>query len=164
MPNQIKLYRKRYIPNEIIHLKDDVLLVHKDNLLITKWNTLKPRKDIDHGISAYFINDGLKVSKIYDGNNNIVYWYCDIIHTYSDQSKNSIVFEDLLVDVVVYKDGTMNILDLDELGTALNENLITASMAAEALQKLDFLLRLIYSNNFHTLTDPIEQIELSLKE
>ncbi|MBQ2320552.1 MAG: DUF402 domain-containing protein, partial [Lachnospiraceae bacterium] len=63
----LKLFRRRFIPEEIVELKDDkILSIDKtNNIIITKWNVLKPRNDIDHGISAYFINDGIKVSKIF---------------------------------------------------------------------------------------------------
>ena len=37
------IYRKRLIPNECIPLKNDIILHADDLLLITKWNTLKPR-------------------------------------------------------------------------------------------------------------------------
>lgn len=150
------------MPNEIIHLKDDELLIYEDNLLITKWKTLKPRKDIDHGVSAYFLDMGFKISKIYDRNDTIVYWYCDIIHTVPNPLTNSIVFHDLLVDVVVYENGSTKVLDLDELGQALTLNLIDTSTLIEALDKLNSLLNIIYSNNFNTLTQYIENIEATI--
>lgn len=46
----IHLYRRRYMPDETVELKDDLILYRDDNILVTKWNILKPRKDIDHGI------------------------------------------------------------------------------------------------------------------
>lgn len=160
MNDHIKLYRKRYIPNEIIHLKDDEILFFDKNLIITKWNTLKPRKDIDHGLSAYFIDKGIKVSKIYDKNNSIVYWYCDIIHVNEDLSKQSIIFDDLLVDVIIYEDGTVKIVDLEELAEALELNLINSQTISEALVVLNNLLQIIYSGNFQSLANFINEIEL----
>ena len=32
-------------------------------------------------MSCYYIKEGFKVSKFLDDNDNIVYWYCDIIET-----------------------------------------------------------------------------------
>lgn len=160
MVNPIDLYRKRYIPNEIIHLKDDKILIHEKNLIITKWNTLKPRNDIDHGISAYFIDKGIKVSKIFDKNSSIVYWYCDIIHVNEDFENHSIIFEDLLVDVIIYENGTVKILDLDELADALEKNLIKTQTVTEALRILNKLLEIIYSGNFYTLCNYINDVEM----
>ena len=36
------LYRKRLIPEECVLLKDDVILYMDDNVIVTKWVTLKP--------------------------------------------------------------------------------------------------------------------------
>ena len=55
----IRLYRRRYVPDEITELKDDKILMAKDDIIVTNWNVLKPRKDIDHGISIYYIEKGL---------------------------------------------------------------------------------------------------------
>ena len=46
------LYRKRLIPEECIPLKDDIILYMDDEVIVTKWNTLKPRKDFHHGYSC----------------------------------------------------------------------------------------------------------------
>lgn len=157
--NALKLYRKRFIPNEIIHLKDDKILVHSNDLIITKWDTLKPRKDIDHGISAFFIDKGIKVSKIFDKDNRVVYWYCDIINTIVDNHDSSIIFEDLLIDVIVYEDGFVKVVDTGEVADALEQSLITQDIAVKALHILDSLLCIIYSGNFSELQNVINEVE-----
>lgn len=159
MQEPISLYRKRFIPNEIVHLKDDIILHYENNLIITKWNTLKPRPDTARGISAYYIDLGFKVSKIYDKNDNLVYWYCDIITTDSFQNEQSIIFEDLLVDVVVYEDGFIKVLDVGELAQALDKDLITPSQLKRALHILDNLLQIIYTGQFHIYQQIINDIE-----
>lgn len=159
--NNPVLYRKRFIPNEMIPLKDDIILTYTDDLIITKWITLHPRKDIAWGISAYFIKDGYKVSKIYNRNNHIVYWYCDIIQTQKITEKNTVIFEDLLIDVLLYEDGTIHICDLDELADALELNLITQKESLYAIRTLDSLLKTIYQGRFPELQDIINQSELA---
>lgn len=154
------LYRRRYIPDELIHLKDDIILVMESDLIITKWETLHPRKDIARGISAFYLKDGYKVSKIYDKNNHIVYWYCDIIQVKKDTEKNTVIIEDLLIDVVLYEDGKIRILDLDELAEALEKKLITQEEATKALRTLDSLLKVIYSGNFASLQETVNRSEL----
>lgn len=154
------LYRKRVIPNELIPLKDDVILVQKDNLIITKWNTLHPRKDIAWGLSAYYIDHGFKVSKIFDKENHLVYWYCDIIHTKFDSNLNTIIFEDLLLDVIVYENGVVHVIDLDELVDAMDLELISQDTAKDALRTLDSLLKIIYSGKFDILMAPVNEAEL----
>jgi hypothetical protein len=39
LPN---LYRKRFIPEELTLLKDDIILQNDKDLIITKWVTLHP--------------------------------------------------------------------------------------------------------------------------
>lgn len=156
----IKLYRKRLIPNEMTLLKDDVILYQSDNLIITKWNTLKPRIDIHHGVSAYFLDKGFKISKIYDKNNQLVYWYCDIISTEYLSKTNSFVFLDLLIDVVVYENGFYKVLDLLELSDAMNLSLVTPSQITFALKSLNTLLDIIYNNKFYDYANHINSMEI----
>lgn len=157
--NAPQLYRRRFIPNELIHLKDDIILVSEPDLIITKWVTLHPRKDICRGISAYYTDMGFKISKIYDKNDKIVYWYCDIIQVKRDSDKNTVTIEDLLIDVILYEDGTMHIMDLDELGEALDKKLITPAEAGHALRTLDHLLKIIYGGLFDSYKATINKAE-----
>ena len=54
MTNPI-LYCKRIIPEEKILLKDDTIIECNEEMIITKWNTLKPRDDFHHGYSIYYL-------------------------------------------------------------------------------------------------------------
>jgi predicted RNA-binding protein associated with RNAse of E/G family len=153
------LYRRRFIPNELIPLKDDIILVMNDDLIITKWNTLHPRNDISRGVSAYFLTEGFKVSKMYNRDNKVVYWYCDIIQINKDAEKNTVIVEDLLIDVILYDDGTIRILDIDELSDALEQCLITQAEATKALRTLDHLLKLIYEGHFDNFKEYVNQAE-----
>ena len=99
------LYRKRLIPEECILLKDDELLYRDEKKIITRWNTLRPKKDLHHGFSCYFLDKGIKVSKFYKADGSLICWYCDIVtHSY-DKATDTYVFTDLLADVLVYPDG-----------------------------------------------------------
>jgi predicted RNA-binding protein associated with RNAse of E/G family len=153
------LFRKRFIPNELIPLKNDIILVHEKNLIITKWLTLHPRTDIAHGISAFYMDKGYKISKIYNKHDQVVYWYCDIIQTKNDPIKNTVLFEDLLIDVILYEDGRMRIVDLDELCEALRLKLISQAEVIYALQALNSLLEIIYQGHINTLQAPVNQAE-----
>lgn len=154
------LYRRRFIPDELIPLKDDVVLKMDQAFILTKWVTLHPRKDIARGISAFYLDQGFKVSKIYDKKDNLVYWYCDIIQSKPEPEKNTIIIEDLLIDVILYNDGSIRIMDLDELAEALEQQLITQQETTYALRTLNNLLKIISEGHFHTLQEPINQIEL----
>ena len=101
----LKLFRRRIIPEECVLLKDDRILYQDREVIVTRWNTLKPKKTLHHGYSCYFLERGYKVSKFYDHSGNLISWYCDIVSHTFDEAENTYVFTDLLVDVVVYPDG-----------------------------------------------------------
>ncbi len=155
----LKLYRKRLIPNECVFLKDDIILHQDSEVIITKWNTLHPKKTLHHGYSCYFLERGFKVSKFYDHDDQLISWYCDIIsHTY-DPAANTYVFTDLLADVIIYPDGFVRVVDLDEMADALRDGLITSEELQTALRHLDKLLSLIYKGAFPKLQKYIEDYE-----
>lgn len=153
------LYRKRIIPEECIALKDDIILFQDEDIIITKWHAIKPKKELHHGYSCYFLKDGYKISKFYKEDNSLMYWYCDIIKYSYTPNTNTYIFTDLLADVLIYPDGFVKVVDIDEIAEALNIGMITASDVSQALYSLDRLLKIIYSNQFHTLQKKIEDIE-----
>lgn len=155
--SDFKLYRKRLIPEECILLKDDIILEETNNLIVTKWNTLKPRRDFHHGYSCYFLEYGFKISKFYKEDNSLLYWYCDIVEYDYDKSENSLIVLDLLADVVIYPDGYIKILDIDELAIALEKKLCSPELVSGALRKLDHLLNIIYDDKFEVLSSKIDK-------
>ncbi len=152
-----KLYRRRFIPDETVYLKDDEIIFIDENVIVTKWNVLKPRKDFIRGYSCFFLNEGYKVSKFINASNECIYTYCDIVKTNFNHDTNTYVFEDLLVDVVIYPDGMVKVLDLAEISEALDKQLITIEMAKEALELTDSLLNTIYLGKFDIYADVLEK-------
>lgn len=150
--SNIQLYRRRFIPNELKLLKDDRILYLDDERIITAWNTLKPRSDFTSGISVYYRREGYKISAHYDADGNFTRWYCDIILE-ENPAENQIIFHDLLIDVVIYPDGSVRIVDFDEAADALEKELITPDMLSRALRSTDKLLHFIYQNRLSELTE-----------
>lgn len=154
------LYRKRLIPEECVLLKDDIIIVCDEDIIITKWNALKPKKDLHHGYSCYFLKEGYKVSKFYKPDNTLLYWYCDIVDFSYTKSNNTMIVTDLLADVVVYPDGFVKIIDLDELVEALDQKKITQKDLKKSLIRINNLLQIIYRGDFIELQKKIEDSEL----
>ncbi|MDR1532268.1 MAG: DUF402 domain-containing protein [Clostridiales bacterium] len=146
------LLRRRFIPDETTVLADDKILALDNDLIITLWRTLKPRKDIAGGCSIYFLKKGFKVSRCLDANGVCVYTYCDIFECEYDGGSNTYSFNDLLIDVLVYPDGFVKVVDLGELSQALSLGLITVDMAKLALERADSLLDIIYGGRLAELT------------
>ena len=153
------LYRKRLIPQECVLLKDDVILECSEDIILTKWCALKPKKYLHHGYSCYFPKEGIKVSKFYTEDNSLLYWYCDIVDYEYKKDSNELVVTDLLADVIIYPDGFVKVVDLDELVTALNDGLITLDQLKLSITRLDKLLNIIYEDKFDILTQNIDQAE-----
>ncbi len=157
--SEMKLYRKRIIPEECILLEEDQVLHRDQEVIVTKWNTIRPKKTLHHGYSCYFLERGFKVSKFYDHEGKLISWYCDIItHSY-DEATDTYVFTDLLVDVIVYPDGFVRVVDLDELADAARDGLIGKEELQLALRRTDKLLSLIYKGAFGKLQRYIEEYE-----
>ena len=146
--SDIKIYRKRIIPAECIELKDDVIVEQREDRIITKWKTLKPKKEFDHGTSCYFLNDGIKVSKFYREDGSLLYWYCDIVNYEFSENGNILTVTDLLADVVIYPTGRIKVMDLDELAEAYEGELITKQQMSACLRQLNALLTLIDRDKF----------------
>lgn len=157
MPTPI-LYRKRIIPDECVLLKDDKILHRDEQIIVTGWNSLKPRKDLHHGYSCYFLKEGYKVSKFYKEDNSLLYWYCDIVEYDYHPDTDTYIVTDLLADVIIYPDGFVKVVDIDELVTALNEKLISEDTLKKSLLNLNSLLEIIYSGTFDKLTEPINNL------
>lgn len=154
------LYRRRLIPMECIPLKDDIIIAQNDEFLATSWISLHPKQDFSHGCSCYFLREGIKVSKIYRADDTLLYWYCDIVDYAFDPGDSSLTVTDLLADVILYPEGRMEVVDLDELAEALERGLITKEQMTSCLRSLNHLLTLIYRDKFCRLQAPFHQLGL----
>lgn len=151
------LYRKRLIPEECILLKNDTVLYRDEKIIVTGWNSLKPRKDLHHGYSCYYLQEGFKVSRFYREDGSLIFWYCDIVDYDYNAATDTYIVTDLLADVIVRPDGFVKVVDLDELATARKSGILTEDMLMKALLRLDALLRVIYADEFHALQEPTER-------
>lgn len=157
------LYRKRIIPNECILLKDDEILSWDNERIVTRWHALRPKKDLHHGYSCYFLKEGYKVSKFYRADSSLLYYYCDIISHEYTASEHKLVVTDLLADVIIYPDGFVKVVDLDELARAAENGSLPFSQLKSALLSCNTLLSLIYAGRLGELTAFIEAYENKIK-
>ena len=142
------LYRKRIIPEECVPLVDDVILHMDEDTIMTKWNTLHPKKNLHHGYSCYFLKEGYKISKFLREDDSLLYWYCDIIKTDYDKDTNTYVITDLLADVIMFPDGFVKVVDIDEIAQTLREGKLPREDVISLLESLDKLLKIVYSQDF----------------
>lgn len=150
------LFRRRYIPDELIHLKDDEVILYDNEIIVTKWKVLKPRTDFTNGFSCYYLKKGFKISKFYN-KSELLYTYCDIIEP-EFHNENKIIINDLLIDVVIENNGFVKIIDLDEIPIAMDKGIISINSVKKALTITNELLSLIYSGQLNELLKPISEI------
>ena len=147
----LKIYRRRYIPNEFIDLKKDERVSLDENYLVTRWKPIRQREDFSAGVSVYCLKEGWKISNIMDEEGNTLEWYCDICEFIIDDENNTFTSNDLLLDVILYPNGRELILDADEAADALEQGLITKEQMIKALRSFNSLLEVIRHGEFDNL-------------
>lgn len=152
----MKIYRKRYIPNEIVDISEDEVLYKDKKLIITKWLPINPRSDMASGMSYTMLDKGWKLSKFFDKEGKLLYWYCDIIDYDLKQEEGEEVYTliDLLLDVKVYEDGSYEVLDEEELEEAFQTGLVTKEQKEKSKKRVRELIQIIESGEF----PPIQNI------
>lgn len=158
--NTLTLYRRRLIPDESILLKGDKVVKQTGKIIVTTWDTLNPKASFQYGASCYFLEKGFKISKFYRADGSLYCWYCDIVQYDYDASSNCLVATDLLADVIITPDGSVKVVDLDELADAFEQKLLSDDMLKSALRQLHHLLSIIYDNRFSLLQDELDSLGL----
>ena len=87
----------------------------------------------------------------------LLYWYCDIVEYTRRPEDNALIVTDLLADIILYPDGRMHVVDLDELAEALEKGLITQAQMTACLRQLNNLITIIYRDKFDRLQSPLEK-------
>lgn len=156
------IYRRRYIPEENILLKKDVIYHISEDLILTSWTALKERTDMAGGLSAYYPKLGVKVSKKITADGDLLYWYNDIMELIIED--RTITMNDMLLDILVYPDNTIKLVDADEFADAMETDLITKEQSIAAMRALSGLLNIIYEGSYDTLRAPVEELASYIKE
>lgn len=158
--NISQIYRRRIIPADRILLKDDIIVAQDGETVITKWTTLNPKTDFARGCSCFFLKEGIKMSKFYREDGTLLRWYCDIVEYSFDEGEGAMTYTDLLADVILYPDGSMKVVDLDELAEAMEHGWITKEQSTLCLRSLHRLLSLIYRGKFDRLQARLDGLGL----
>ncbi len=156
--NNLTLFRRRFIPDECVELKDDIIIKRTDSVIVTKWKTIRTRSDLSNGYSCYYLDRGYKVSKFLKSDGSLLCWYCDIVTYEMNSQDNSLLVIDLLADVKISPEGRIRVVDLDELSEAYEKRLIDEHLLKKSLLSLNRLLNEIYSDGIEPLAAPIEDL------
>ena len=117
-----KLYRKRYMPSEVVHLKDDIITYQGENVMVTNWDVLHPKAKFSHGVSCYYMDKGWKISKFLNKNDELVYYYCDIIDTTYNEEENLTVEQKGIInkDIIIRSLKQPTCISAKEEGNIIN--------------------------------------------
>lgn len=143
-----RIYRKRYIPDEIVDISDDKMLRFENNILVTKWNTIKPRNDFSWGVSFAYLEEGYKISRFYNEKDEFLFWYIDFVEAHWNQNSDELTLIDLLVDVKIFPDGSWRVLDREELEDCKEKEKITLEQYKKALRSLEKIINMLEKKIF----------------
>ena len=74
-----------------------------------------------------------------------------------EADSNSLIITDLLADVIIRPDNSVQVLDIDELCEAKEKNLIDDSAFFTAVKRLGFLIKKIEQHEFEQYTALLEE-------
>lgn len=154
----MRLFRKRFFPEEIVELKDEIVF-WDEKKLVTKWKAIRPKPDLSHGASCFFIEEGIKISKFYSSDGLLLYWYCDIGDCIYDKEKDEFTFVDLLADVIIYPNNEVRVVDLGEAADIFQEGKLETDSICKMLRRLDFFLEAIYTGEINKMQQILESYE-----
>ncbi len=169
MYDNLKLFRRRFIPDELVFLHDDEILSVTEDKIVTRWQSLNPRNDFAFGESTYYRKKGLKVTRVMDKDKNFLHWYIDVVREcgaealqvgesarlnsaaadYLAAEKNPdnqvIVYEDLLLDLVVLPNGLIEIRDMDEIMDVYEQGVISEEILRQSMNTCYSYAQTLYS-------------------
>ena len=169
MYENIRLFRRRYIPEELKLLSDDEIVSVTDDRIVTRWKSIHPRYDFSFGESTYLLKKNLKISRIMDKDMKFLHWYVDIVRfmgrealmvpetthlntaaadylsNRAPETDRVIVVEDLLLDVRVLPTGCIEIEDMDEAAEALKTGLISSDMLKLSMDICQNYVKMLYA-------------------
>lgn len=157
-----KRYHETYLDNE--EYKGHIAILYIDKVKKPLIVTLENKQYClaDDGYKwVKFVPDNLKYAVIamYDSNSTVVQWYFDIIHQSGIDEEGKLFFDDIYLDVVVFPQGGIFLLDEDELEEALNEEIITKEQYDLAYKSANTLMQEVKSGNNHIINNSDKYLE-----
>jgi len=138
----IKIIKQDYLGRDVWQYSGTLVEVNETKIVIEAYfdreDTPVDKMVIRQGdkfIETYYSNQWFNIYEIQDQRSgNIKAWYCNISYP-AEILVDSVVFRDLVLDLLVYPDGAQVVLDMDEF-EALS---VTGDLRQQALQALEQL-------------------------
>jgi len=94
----------------------------------------------------------------------VIQWYIDICHSHGLTENNVPWYKDLYLDIIVFPDGTWNLVDEDELHCALKVGIITKKDFDFAYHIANNLLTKLASHSLYLMENEPELSNIRLKK
>lgn len=121
------LLKHKLLPQCTEDITEDEILFFNNDYLVTQWKAKSSNMNIASALSVVSVEHGIQISKKYDKDKKFCYWYCDIVKTKWTPESSCFEITDLLVDVVVFPDNELRMIDLDEFTQSKNNGLLNTS-------------------------------------
>ncbi len=92
-------------------------------------------------LTYYFVKKGYTISKVFKRSGEFLYYYCDVMEMHQ-VGRLRYVMVDLLLDLIVYPDGSYHLLDVDEFADSIEKNHLKKKQQVYALHTLHRMLQL----------------------
>jgi galactokinase/mevalonate kinase-like predicted kinase len=92
-------------------------------------------------LTFYMVDKGYTLSKVFNKEGEFMYYYCDIMKM-KQVGKWRYVMVDLLLDLIVYADGSYDVLDIDEFANAIDKGELKRNRQVYALRILHEMIQL----------------------
>ncbi|WP_054951041.1 DUF402 domain-containing protein [Numidum massiliense] len=92
-------------------------------------------------LTYYMVDQGYTISKVFNKKGDFIYYYCDIMEM-KRLSDMHYVMVDLLLDLIVYPDGSYDVLDIDEFATSIDKGELKRKQQVYALHILHHMIQL----------------------
>jgi predicted RNA-binding protein associated with RNAse of E/G family len=159
LPRPVTIMYKR-LPNDIREFPGKLLSATSNRLIIESRLTISSPRRVNsevianNGYSAiWFVHRDrwYDIGKLYDRDWNWVGYYCDIIKPVGkllQTRSRTITLTDLYLDLWIWPDGRLAILDEDELRRSLEERYVSTSLAKRARTEITVLIEAAQSGKF----------------
>lgn len=111
-------------------LHDEVLFYNKgEGIIVTKWIPHRKREDdLASGISIWLLKRGWKLNIFFNENGQLTKWHCDVgrfLYKCKEEKLVRIIFEDLILDFIIYSDGSYKVEDEEQYQEALKQKILS---------------------------------------
>ncbi|PIQ25588.1 hypothetical protein COW36_21330 [bacterium (Candidatus Blackallbacteria) CG17_big_fil_post_rev_8_21_14_2_50_48_46] len=133
MTSQLPIRKQKLHPVREVNLSGDTWLHQDEHLCVSYWHLPRTESDqVAHTLTLTIFDEAIQIHSKHNAAGERLYWYCDLLEVKRDEGGWHLT--DLLLDVVVFPDGSTRMLDLGELAEALEEGGIHPQQAAQALR------------------------------